>query len=135
MSTDQRIQDLEIKVRSLENENRILRANVWDGYFKAACQATLHHGAKTGVAAAVEVADLMLAARQKRFSLEVTSQIDQALDQVGQADYPVNQAKQSQEVVGSEHREAPIVEIGLDSAVTTSEILPAEFHYMKKGGA
>lgn len=57
---------LEAKVKGLENENRALRESLWDGYFKAAAAATLHHGKVTGVAAAAEIADEMMRVREAR---------------------------------------------------------------------
>lgn len=66
MTTD--VQFLEAQVRNLENENRALRETLWDGYFKAACAATLHHGKVTGVAAAAEIADEMMRVREGRRS-------------------------------------------------------------------
>lgn len=60
------IQTLETRIRGLENENRALRESLWDGYFKAACAATLHHGKVTGVAAAAEIADEMMRVRKAR---------------------------------------------------------------------
>lgn len=59
---------LETQVRSLEATNRALRESLWDGYFKAACAATLYHGKATGVAAAAEIADEMLRVREARIA-------------------------------------------------------------------
>jgi len=57
---------LTAKVRGLENENRALRETMWDGYFKAACAATLHRGKVSGVSAAAEIADEMMRVREAR---------------------------------------------------------------------
>lgn len=57
---------LTAQVKGLENENRALRETMWDGYFKTACAATLHHGKVTGVAAAAEIADEMMRVREAR---------------------------------------------------------------------
>lgn len=58
---------LETRMRVLEKENRALRMTLWDQFFMAACNATMHHGKVTGVSAAAEVADEMLRVRQERW--------------------------------------------------------------------
>lgn len=57
---------IEVNNRRLERENNALRKNLWDQFFMAAAQATLHHGKVTGVAAAAEIADEMLRVRLER---------------------------------------------------------------------